>query len=216
MSVIAMLRMLSSARIFGACVLAAFCANATHAESREGHPWQEWVLRADFVGVVECTDLQGSIAEFKVQDAWTPGKTGDTLRAYSELLNPEDSISTPKPDQRYALIAFRLTDVGRARIRNHPRAPDWETLESIDYFVSRDYRLKEVVGEPERRTPSGREAYREYDNWAKRARPLMRSTRSEREFTLVDAPASETSGYILHPLLARTGNGPRPFKHHSA
>jgi len=185
------------------CLAFVLMPQLASSETTDHVPWQEWIIRADFVGVVECDRREAGIAHCTIAASWKGGRIGTNLPLYMELLVPGEFRPYPTKGHRYLVVAFLLSNEGRSRILNHPRPPDAAMLEAVDFFVPRDCEYLDVTEISDERIRVFGHEFRDYRSMARSTKTLLKNARNDPEFTLINKLAVDKFGDLwVKPIRA--------------
>ncbi len=122
------------------CPLAAglllVCTQPAFATKIDPIPWDELVLGADLVGIVECQTAGGIVARYRVLESWKGPKAGTlvTIRQAVNYWEPQFPISLC--GQRYLVTAFRSTTPNNiVSTTSGGAVPLWWRIIPTDYSV---------------------------------------------------------------------------------
>ncbi len=98
--------------------------------------WQEMVVDADFVGIIECTDAGGVVANFKVVESWKGNEEPGAILAFRmqpDVWGPQ--FPTALCGERYLVTAFKNTSELPSNLWQHEHVPLWWRQIPYDYYM---------------------------------------------------------------------------------
>jgi len=88
-------------------------------------PWEDYVLRADFVGIVECTTAGGIVARYRVIESWKGPAAGTEMTIRSETSSSGDHFPITLAGEKFLIVARRTR---RPLIEEKPRSRGSEPM----------------------------------------------------------------------------------------
>jgi hypothetical protein len=140
-------------------------------------PFEELILGADFVGVVECVQAGGIVAEYKVVESWKGPKEGTrvSIRVAVNYWEPQYPIALC--GERYFVTAYKNPPSRIVSTTTGGPVPLWWR------DIAADYRLPLFQGRE--RLPPGAEKAPEFEKVRKEAKTLLALKPAELEVALL-------------------------------